>query len=72
MRNEQHDLLQSVSWAVEETGWLSDALTAVEDDLDCALTDLGPSHRRCNRVTATARARAMLQAPKAEALRFFD
>ena len=39
MRNEQHDLLQSVSWAVEETGWLSDALTAVEDDLDCALTD---------------------------------
>ena len=25
---------------------------------------LGPSHRRCNRATATARARAMLQAPQ--------
>ena len=33
---------------------------------------LGPSHRRCNRATATARARQAGRAPRADALRFFD
>ena len=33
---------------------------------------LGPWHRRCNRATATRRARQLAQAPRANALRFFD
>jgi hypothetical protein len=33
---------------------------------------LGPSHRRCNRATATRRARQQAQAPRANALSFFD
>lgn len=33
---------------------------------------LGPSHRRCNRATATRRARQATQPKPARALRFFD